>query len=102
MHPHADSGEAVPGHHIMRCGESQQHRRGGVDVADHHGVADGLDHLAAARPRGLGHLAAERPRQLGGVGIPVRLGQSGVADDVGEDEGAALVFGHATTVLTDV
>jgi hypothetical protein len=94
----------VAGDYLVRRGEAEHDRFGGVDVADHHSVPDRLDHLAAPGLRDLGDLAAEGGGEVGGVSVPVRLGQRGVAGYVGKDEGPALSLsrGHVTTVLVDV
>src|SRR5215207_1119368 len=104
MHSHAYGREPVTGDHLVRCTEAERDRVGWVAMAHHHRIPDGLDDLAAAGPRDPGELAAEGGGELGGVGVAVRLGQRGVARDVGEYEGSAVVLacGHATTVLGDV
>jgi hypothetical protein len=70
MHPDADSWEAVTGDHFVRGHQAKCNRSGRVAVADHHRVADRLDHLAAAGPRDLGDFAAEGGGELGRVGSP--------------------------------
>jgi hypothetical protein len=101
MHPDANGGEAMTGHHVVGRREAQEHRFGGVPVPDHDRITDRLDHLAAAGARDPRDLAAEGGGELGGVGVAMRLGERGVTRNVGEDKGPAVMraSGHATTVL---
>jgi hypothetical protein len=41
----------MPGHHIVGGHETELDALGGVGVTHHHGVTDGLDHLASALAR---------------------------------------------------
>jgi hypothetical protein len=91
----------MAGDDVVGCRQAQVDRLGRDAVADHHGVANGLDDLAAGGRRDVGDRARELGRELGGVGVAVGLGQSGVAGYVGEDEGSGLVLwrSHPPTVL---
>ncbi|WP_371411315.1 hypothetical protein [Mycobacterium sp. shizuoka-1] len=73
----------TPGFVVESPKESQ--RRGGVRTGDHHGIAEGLDHLVAGPedPRGYG---GEPVRQFGSTMITVGLGERREPRDVDEDD----------------
>jgi len=60
-------------------------RRGGVRTGDHHGIAEGLDHVVAG-PEDPGGCGGEPICQFGSAMITVGFGERSEPSDVHEDD----------------